>query len=130
MNNNGYLKANVNSTYYPARMDKPVFDSTKPAMVYLYTKSNCVQCTATRKALENRNISYTQIDIEKDQEALSLVKQKGFLSAPVVIAGDDAWSGFRPDKISQLAQSTESTDADANADAYADVSLRIEPHAL
>jgi glutaredoxin-like protein NrdH len=31
------------------------------------------------------------------------VKELGYLQAPVVITDEDHWSGFRPDKISELA---------------------------
>ena len=42
-------------------------------------------------------------DVSADEKALQTVKELGYMQAPVVIAGDDHWSGFRPDKISQLA---------------------------
>ena len=35
--------------------------------------------------------------------ALEQVKALGYLQAPVVIADEDHWSGFRPDKIDELA---------------------------
>ncbi len=32
-----------------------------------------------------------------------MVRGLGYLQAPVVIAGDEHWSGFRPDQINALA---------------------------
>jgi glutaredoxin-like protein NrdH len=32
-----------------------------------------------------------------------MVRGLGYLQAPVVVAGDTHWSGFRPDQISALA---------------------------
>ena len=43
------------------------------------------------------------MDISQDAEALELVRGLGYLQAPVVIAGDEHWSGFRPDQINALA---------------------------
>jgi glutaredoxin-like protein NrdH len=41
--------------------------------------------------------------MSQDEAALELVKSLGYAAAPVVIAGDSHWSGFRPDKISEIA---------------------------
>ena len=65
----------------------------------VYTKPNCVQCTATFKALDKAGITYAKVDISVDAEARDYVMALGYLQAPVVVAGDDHWSGFRPDRI-------------------------------
>ena len=44
------------------------------------------------------------IDMSVDAEALELVKGLGYLQAPVVVTDEDHWSGFRPDKINELAE--------------------------
>lgn len=68
----------------------------------VYTKPLCVQCDATKRALNKAGITYDTVDITADPDALAEVKARGYAQAPVVIADDDAWSGFRPDKIKQL----------------------------
>ena len=65
----------------------------------VYTKPNCVQCTATFKALDKAGITYAKVDISVDAEARDYVMALGYLQAPVVVAGDDHWSGLRPDRI-------------------------------
>jgi glutaredoxin-like protein NrdH len=40
---------------------------------------------------------------QADENALEAVKALGYLQAPVVITDEDHWSGFRPDKINELA---------------------------
>ena len=72
--------------------------------ITVYTKPACVQCNATFRALERQGIGYTAIDISEDQEAREYVLSLGYLQAPVVVAGGDHWSGFRPDRIKILAQ--------------------------
>lgn len=71
--------------------------------ITVYSKPACVQCTATKRALDKQGIEYEIFDVSVDDKALQTVKELGYLQAPVVIAGDDHWSGFRPDKISELA---------------------------
>ncbi|MFL0243244.1 glutaredoxin-like protein NrdH [Mycobacterium sp. SMC-17] len=70
--------------------------------ITVYTKPNCVQCNATFKALDKANISYEKVDISEDAEARDYVMALGYLQAPVVIAGNDHWAGFRPDRIKAL----------------------------
>lgn len=72
------------------------------ATVTVYTKPACVQCTATYKALDKQGIAYRTVDISLDPEARSYVMALGYLQAPVVVAGNDHWSGFRPDRIKTL----------------------------
>ena len=67
--------------------------------ITVYTKPNCVQCTATFKALDKAGITYEKVDISVDVEARDYVMALGYLQAPVVVAGDEHWSGFRPDRI-------------------------------
>ncbi|MYR08971.1 glutaredoxin-like protein NrdH [Gordonia sp. SID5947] len=71
--------------------------------ITVYTKPACVQCHATYKAFEKAGLDYTVIDISTDDDARDYVMGLGYLQAPVVVAGDDHWSGFRPDRIKNLA---------------------------
>jgi glutaredoxin-like protein NrdH len=71
--------------------------------VTVYSKPACVQCTATYRALDGKGIEYQIFDVSEDEKALQTVMELGYMQAPVVIAGDDHWSGFRPDKIAELA---------------------------
>ena len=71
--------------------------------VTVYTKPSCVQCNATYRALDSKGIEYEVLDLSADADALAQVKELGYLQAPVVITDEDHWSGFRPDKIDELA---------------------------
>jgi len=73
------------------------------ATITLFSKPACVQCTATKRAFDARGIVYDIVDISQDVDARDRVVALGHRSAPVVIVGDDHWSGFRPDKIAALA---------------------------
>lgn len=82
--------------------------------ITLYTKPACVQCTASKRALDG--ITYTTIDVTEDAAARDYVMGLGYLQAPVVVAGQDHWSGFRPDRIRELAsQSVNQAGSGSNA---------------
>lgn len=70
--------------------------------IKVYTKPSCVQCNATYRALDAAGLEYEIHDVTEDAAALEHVKSLGYLQAPVVITDEDHWSGFRPDKISEL----------------------------
>ena len=73
--------------------------------ITVYSKPACVQCVATYKALDKQGIDYQKVDITLDPEARDYVMALGYLQAPVVVAGNAHWSGFRPDRIKALAES-------------------------
>lgn len=72
-------------------------------MITIYSKPSCVQCVATTREMDRRQIKYNYVDITEDAEAMDIVTNMGYRQVPVVIADDDHWAGFRPDKISALA---------------------------
>lgn len=71
-------------------------------MVVVYTLPSCVQCDSTKRVLTKKEIPYQEIDLSLDEAAMELVKSLGYVAAPVVVAGDDHWSGFRPDRLNAL----------------------------
>lgn len=70
--------------------------------IVLYTMPDCVKCDATKKYLDSDNIKYSTVDISTNEEAYELVSSLGYKQAPVVVAGDVHWSGFRPDMIDSI----------------------------
>lgn len=71
--------------------------------VTVYTKPQCVQCDATKRALSSSRVEYETVDLTERPDALARVKALGYAHAPVVVTSEDHWSGFRPDKIKALA---------------------------
>ncbi len=70
--------------------------------VTVYTKPACVQCDATKRTLDKLGVSYDTVDITVNEEAYTMLVEKGFKAMPVVHAGDEWWSGFNPEKINGL----------------------------
>ncbi|WP_418969029.1 glutaredoxin-like protein NrdH [Alloscardovia omnicolens] len=73
-------------------------------MVTVYSKSHCVQCNATKRQLAKLGVEYTEINLEQDADALEKFKAAGFMQAPIVVAGEETWSGYRPDLLKKVAQ--------------------------
>ena len=71
--------------------------------ITVYTKPACVQCNATKKALDRAGLDYDTVDISANDEARDYVMALGYVQAPVVEANGEHWSGFRPDRIKALA---------------------------
>lgn len=73
----------------------------KPSIT-LYSKPACPACFATERALKKQAIVFNTVDISLDAEAYAHVIKMGHRSAPVVVFGDQSWSGFRPDMIAKM----------------------------
>ena len=72
--------------------------------ITVYTKPACVQCNATYRALDKAGVDYDVVDITTDDSARDYVMSLGHLQAPVVVAGEQNWSGFRPERIKSLTE--------------------------
>lgn len=70
--------------------------------ITVYSKPSCVQCDATYRVLAKHGLDYDVVDITTNPEALEMVKALGYQQAPVVIASEQHWSGYRPDRIADL----------------------------
>ncbi|MDR1635147.1 MAG: glutaredoxin family protein [Bifidobacteriaceae bacterium] len=91
--------------------------------VTVYSKPACPQCHATQRALDRAQIEYDLIDLSRDDQALAEVVALGHRQAPVVVAGGQHWSGYRPDRIAAVAALVEAAEHDA-ADAAQAASVR------
>ena len=72
--------------------------------VTVYSKPNCVQCTATMRALDKAEITYDVVDMTVEPDTLTWAKSLGHMAAPVVAVGSPTggeitWAGFQPDLI-------------------------------
>lgn len=87
--------------------------NTEKAIVTVYAKPACVQCNATYRALDKAGIPYVSVDVTAYPAALEYIMvELGYSQAPVVIVNEDEqnhWSGFRPDKVTELAATFRAT---------------------
>jgi glutaredoxin-like protein NrdH len=71
-------------------------------MVIVYSNPNCTACEQTKRFLTVKGVAFEAKMIQDSPEVFSLIEEKGYSAAPVVVAGEDSWSGFRLDKLSTL----------------------------
>ncbi len=73
-------------------------------MVTVFSKNNCIQCKMTKKFLQQHNIDFIEHNIDEQPEYVAKLKAEGFMATPVVkLPNGNAFSGFRPDRLQQLA---------------------------
>jgi glutaredoxin-like protein NrdH len=80
--------------------------TTTDTTVTVYTKPACQQCKMTFRALDKAGVTYRSVDVTEDNDARGYVMSLGYLQAPVVVvetAATEHWSGFRPDKLDEIA---------------------------
>jgi glutaredoxin-like protein NrdH len=70
--------------------------------VKIYTVPDCVQCEMTKKQFDLHGVKYTAINLSSTPEALADIEHLGYASAPVIVAGEVSWSGFKYDRINGL----------------------------
>ena len=55
----------------------------------------CSFCGSAKELLDTKGIQYEYTDITKDNEALSLFREKGFRTVPQIFKGDVHIGGFQ-----------------------------------
>ncbi|MTD37048.1 glutaredoxin-like protein NrdH [Erwinia sp. CPCC 100877] len=70
--------------------------------ITIYTRSNCVQCHATKRAMKSRGFDFELINIDQHPKMADDLRDRGYRQLPVVITDSESWCGFRPDMINRL----------------------------
>lgn len=77
--------------------------------IEVYSKPSCIQCTQSKKRLEQLGLEYTETDIFDNPEAYTFITEElKFRAAPVIVVKDtegvivESWAGFNPEKIETL----------------------------
>lgn len=79
-------------------------DAGGEGRITVYTKPACVQCDATKRTLDKYGLPFVEIDLSVNEDVLDQLKVAGWMRAPVVVTPQgEVWSGFRPDRIRDLA---------------------------
>ena len=76
-------------------------------MITIYSNPNCVQCENTKRYLTLKEIPFESKMIQDSPEIFSLIEEKGYKTAPIVVTETDSWSGYRLEKLSALSEGAE-----------------------
>lgn len=72
------------------------------AEVTLYTTPTCSACNAAKQYLKEKNVSFTECDITKDDaKAQEIAKRSGQSVVPIIDIDGTLLVGFEPGKISK-----------------------------
>ncbi|WP_151718346.1 glutaredoxin family protein [Gemmobacter serpentinus] len=72
-------------------------------MITVYGKPACIQCEATTRALDRAGLAYEErAGADWLDEVERLARIAGSRQGPLIVAGDQVWSGFMPDRIKGL----------------------------
>lgn len=79
-------------------------------MITIYTRSACVQCLATKRALDKETVTFREINVDQDEGAAQTLRDLGSRTLPVVevVTGGDrrTWAGYRPELVKQAIEQT------------------------
>lgn len=68
--------------------------------ITLYTTPTCVFCPAIKKILDAENVTYEEIDVSDNAEALDHMKNvSGQMGVPVTVIDDEVVIGFNKKKL-------------------------------
>lgn len=68
--------------------------------ITLYTTPTCVFCPAIKKLLDTENVTYQEIDVSENTEALEHMKKiSGQMGVPVTVIDAEVIIGFNKKKI-------------------------------
>ena len=56
-------------------------------MLTVYSKNNCSFCVRAKQLLESKDVPYTEVNIEYDQDARQMLVDQGLRSVPQIFHG-------------------------------------------
>jgi len=67
--------------------------------VTIYSKENCGNCVAAKMYFKGRGVSFEEIAVDQDKEALDKLRAKGVRALPFITIDDVEIKGFKPEEI-------------------------------
>lgn len=72
--------------------------------ITVYSKEHCQPCRATERMMGKLALDYDVVSLDENPDKVQVFKAMGMMESPIVEAGEEMWSGFRPDRIKALGQ--------------------------
>jgi glutaredoxin-like protein NrdH len=80
--------------------------------VTVFTTNQCPRCTVTKAHLRKRGVQFDEVNLSDHPSLAEKVKELGFMSAPLVLVGDDdVIQGYSPDALDEIAKDLADTAA-------------------
>lgn len=81
-------------------LEHPLTANTASSAVTIYTTEWCPYCDRVKSLLDNKGVSYTEVDVDSEAERLWLTEKTGQKTVPQVFVGERHIGGW--DDISSL----------------------------
>lgn len=75
-------------------------------MITIYIRPGCSACHATKVWLRQHGFDFTEHNVDNLAAADLILEELGYTSLPVVVWGDEHWSGFRMNRLLALEAET------------------------
>lgn len=72
-------------------------------MLTIYSKNNCMACVMSKKLAQDLNLTYKEINVDEQPEAMDYLIEQGVRSMPYIESNEEYWVGFQPEKLEALA---------------------------
>ncbi len=96
------LTIKVKSYQGPARVMDYASILKPDAAVRIYTAEWCGVCKRAKKYMDEKNIPYKDMDIEKNMQAKREYKKLNSRGIPVILVGKQRMNGFSPTKLEAM----------------------------
>ena len=73
-------------------------------MITIYSKPNCMACNFSKKYLEDKGVEFKEINVFEDNEALAMLRDKGFSQMPVVDVNGEFHTGLQPNVLAKVVE--------------------------
>lgn len=70
--------------------------------VTVYWMQGCGPCGQTKRWLEKEGVEFDAVELKTTEDFENLIHPMGYKQVPVVVAGEDHWSGFRINRLKEL----------------------------
>ncbi len=70
----------------------------------IYGGPGCQGCKLTIRKAEALGLSFDYVDVSAEVDAAAQLLAEGHRTLPVVRAGSEVWTGFRPDLLEKVAR--------------------------
>lgn len=70
--------------------------------VVVYTSSTCPFCTMAKDYLKEKDVAFTEKNVQTDAVARDELMAKGYTGVPVIVVGDQELVGFDRDRLDEM----------------------------
>ena len=99
------ITVRVNTYASPSGVPGVDLQTASKSKVVLYTTQHCGYCRKAKQFLTQKNISYTEYDVETSNKGKRDFKKLNGRGVPVILVGDQRMNGFSEGRMASMLES-------------------------